>query len=444
MKFKRKICNGLLLRLMALILIAIFANSASATTYYCNSCSDCESKINSASAGDIVKLNADIINQTGICINWGNSNVEFDCQGHLINGDFFGGGIYIDWESKNTIKNCIITGLLYGISLSGSSNNTIVNNTISSNMMYGISLNKRFSLGSSGNTIANNTFINSGLDIDRLSFQNNIANNTVNGKPLVYLEGVSDIEITDAGQVIIIRSNNITVKGLTLSNTSTGVELVETNNSIISYNNISNNQNYGGIVLWLSFNNAISNNSVVSNSFGVSLSGSSNNRIVSNNIKSNEVEGIFLAASSNNNKITNNTLSSNVQYGISFMDSSNNIITNNTVVSSIYGISFESSNNNTINSNGVCFNMISDFILFDFSMNQGHDNTCNKPDGWNDTGTTGCTYSCSGAECPVKGDKPPCDGNVSDFEILDYINQWAKGNVEDFDLLVAIDTWAKG
>lgn len=46
--------------------------------------------------------------------------------------------------------------------------------------------------------------------------------------------------------------------------------------------------------------------------------------------------------------------------------------------------------------------------------------------------------------CTVKGDQPPCDGKVSDFELLDYINKWAKGLVPDFDLLEAINIWVKG
>jgi len=45
-------------------------------------------------------------------------------------------------------------------------------------------------------------------------------------------------------------------------------------------------------------------------------------------------------------------------------------------------------------------------------------------------------------ECK-KGDSD-CDGTISDFELLDYIDKWAQGLVEDFDLLEAIDNWAKG
>lgn len=51
--------------------------------------------------------------------------------------------------------------------------------------------------------------------------------------------------------------------------------------------------------------------------------------------------------------------------------------------------------------------------------------------------------SNSGGACTIKGDED-CDGVVSDFELLDYINKWAQGLVGDFDLLEVIDNWAKG
>jgi len=45
-------------------------------------------------------------------------------------------------------------------------------------------------------------------------------------------------------------------------------------------------------------------------------------------------------------------------------------------------------------------------------------------------------------ECELKGDSSPCDGTVSDFELLDYIDKWVQGLVGDFDLLEAINNWA--
>lgn len=161
----------------ALILVFGFANSASAITYYCNSCSDCESKINSASAGDIVKLTSNIINQNGICITGKNGNVEFDCQGHIIDGDGTGSdmGAYITNANSNTIKNCIISDFGIGINLENSSNNTIINNTQNSNLFDGIDI-SYFSLN---NIIAYNSGKNNlyGLALDPTSTGNEVNNN---------------------------------------------------------------------------------------------------------------------------------------------------------------------------------------------------------------------------------------------------------------------------
>jgi len=55
------------------------------------------------------------------------------------------------------------------------------------------------------------------------------------------------------------------------------------------------------------------------------------------------------------------------------------------------------------------------------------------------TTTTSTTIE---GECPTKGDVSPCDGTVSDFELLAYIDLWVNGQVGDFDVLEAIDNWA--
>lgn len=60
--------------------------------------------------------------------------------------------------------------------------------------------------------------------------------------------------------------------------------------------------------------------------------------------------------------------------------------------------------------------------------------------GWNVSWNFGVTPD----ECLFKGDSQGCDGIVSDFELLDYINKWIQSLVNDFDLLEAIDNWAKG
>ena len=144
---------------------------------------------------------------------------------------------------------------------------------------------------SHNNTIANNTFVNDGLLAGsyKNSVKNNtVKNNTVNGKSLIYLEDVSDQIITDAGQVILVNCDNITVKNLDLSDTTIGIELFETNNSRILNTSVSNN--YFGISLGYSSNNVLVGNDVSNNVGGISLSlSSSGNRLYHNNLIDNDI-----------------------------------------------------------------------------------------------------------------------------------------------------------
>jgi parallel beta-helix repeat protein len=120
---------------------------------------------------------------------------------------------------------------------------------------------------------------------------------------------VSNNTVDDAGQVILVRCENIRVGGLNLSRTDTGIILYETNNSSISGNNIANDR--GGIRLFSSSNNSISGNNITANNWcGIELFSSSNISISGNNITNNE-NGIWLQFSSNNkiyhNNFVNNT-----------------------------------------------------------------------------------------------------------------------------------------
>jgi len=107
-------------------------------------------------------------------------------------------------------------------------------NTLSSNEEGGI-----FLLDESGNNIiTNNSFFNDGLWVS-YSYHNNVENNTVNGKPLVYLEETSDKVIDEAGQVILIGCENITIQNHEISNICVGIKLLDTYNCLISGNTLS-------------------------------------------------------------------------------------------------------------------------------------------------------------------------------------------------------------
>jgi parallel beta-helix repeat protein len=156
-------------------------------------------------------------------------------------------GIEVTSNNNTITGNNVCNNSGSGISLSYSNNNTITGNNISNNKYCGIAFD------GSNNTITGNTFVNNGLFVIE-AYQNTVEDNIVNGKPLVYLEDASDYKVEDAGQVILLNCNNITVENLDLSNTSGGIALWKTENSKISNNTVCNN-NFVGISLYDSSNN---------------------------------------------------------------------------------------------------------------------------------------------------------------------------------------------
>lgn len=186
-------------------------------------------------------------------------------------------GIYLESSSENEIAyNTLLDNEYCGIYLNSSSSNTIVNNIVFNNWYSGIHL-----YYSDNNTIAYNVFINCGLLVFN-SYSNTVENNTVNGKPLVYLENARDLTVKDAGQVILVRCERIRVENLNLLSTTVGVELWESNNNIITNNTISNN--LVGISLSFSLNNTITGNTILYSKYcGIFLLFSNGSSIYHNN-----------------------------------------------------------------------------------------------------------------------------------------------------------------
>ncbi len=194
-----------------------------------------------------------------------------------------GNGISLSRSTNNSITgNNVRSNSIGGISLWNSCNNTITGNNVCNSSIGGISLWN----SCNNNTITGNTFVNCGLFVFE-HYQNAVGDNTVNGKPLVYLVDASEYTVEDAGQVILVNCTNITVEGLDLSNTSVGIELWKTEDSKVLNNTVSDNSNTG-IILYSSSNNTITGNNVCNNSNnGISLFDSSNNSIYLNNFINN-------------------------------------------------------------------------------------------------------------------------------------------------------------
>ncbi|HEC88057.1 MAG TPA: hypothetical protein ENI52_01935 [Thermoplasmata archaeon] len=186
-------------------------------------------------------------------------------------------------ESEYTIiKENIITDNDYAIYISNKNYITIIGNIIYDNTLGLWVSNSHY------NNISNNQFINDGLFIFN-SYYNAIHNNTVNGNPLVYMEGKANREIADkTGQIILIRCNNITIRDQELSNTFFAIYLLYTNNSCIYQNNITNCK--AGIILDKSNTNCIFHNNISrSEEEAIGLQFSNNNTITENNIFENYI-----------------------------------------------------------------------------------------------------------------------------------------------------------
>jgi len=251
-------------------------------------------------------------------------------------------------SSNNILTENIIThAVVSGISIDKPGrNNTISYNLLSNNGWRGINLassgntiseniiRNGIAIKSSGNYIIDNTFFNNGISIYYLvnmpiPYPNTVINNTINGKRLVYWDGESNKLIeNDAGQIILMKCNNITVENLEISSVSIGIFLFKTNDCHIRNNSISS---VGcGIRLYDSSNNTILDNNISFNGGIGILLGNDSNSIISSNVISNNWDGIYMEelhpkpniiCHNKNTIISGNVISSNRRFNIIIVSS---------------------------------------------------------------------------------------------------------------------------
>ncbi len=258
------------------------------------------------------------ITTTGTCFIINATNVTLDGQGKkIIYGDQLGSSFYgvISNGYNNTIvKNVTISrgslslssntryGIYYlnningrieyvntssnlrGISLSTSSNNSILNNIANSNALRGILIS-----GGSNNSLINNTVNNNGQVGIETASRSKFINNTVNNHSLY------GIYVTGSYNSLILN---------TINNSNLGIYILGGNNNITNNTLIFNND---GITIGASSsNNRLENNLFVSNNFGIRLiSDSVTNMITGGIINNSRNNAIDIGPSSNDNNFTN-------------------------------------------------------------------------------------------------------------------------------------------
>ncbi len=180
-----------------------------------------------------------------------------------MNGD----GLFMLLSSSNSIiNNTVYRNARSGMYLLDSDSNIIQQTFIHDNQQLGLVLSS-----SENNTVLNNTFVNDGLMFFGSTLahfqQLLVANNTVNGKMLLYLDGETRAEIPrTVGQVILVNSHRITIQGLSLHNTTVGIQLAYSSFITIYNNSFMFNQQVGLLLdvgtndTVVSWNNFIYNN----------------------------------------------------------------------------------------------------------------------------------------------------------------------------------------
>jgi len=367
MKFK----EIFVLLTILLLFNCVNAYTSSGNAFYCNSCEDCIAALND-NRHDTVYLEEDITvvfddQHGGSCIkNPKNfTNKIFDCQYHEIKAEIINSPqhYWIDSSfdgirlkrtkeysrSGNTIKNCIISGFDNAINMRSDSN------VIANNVLNG-----------------NNLFLED-------SKNNKIINNTLRGE---------DYRISNAF-IISNSDDNLISDNIASDCYPDCFSIDESSNNLFINNIVSNASEAIGFLLYDAHYNKFESNIAYDLEFGFGIDRYSSFNTLSNNLAySNRKAGFYLFYAEEN-KLFSNTANDNYEEGFLIVEAS----TNNTFEKNIAcGNSIQPESNKT-----------ADFRKSSpaYYHNNGVQNTCDSVYNWNDEGTTGCTYSCSGIKSPT-------------------------------------------
>ncbi len=227
---------------------------------------------------------------------------------------------------------------------------TYENNTLINNNIYGMDF-----LQANGSFVYNNSFINNGLHISELVFENYlnyvILDNTLNNQKIGYFTNDDSVSLTDTeyGQIFLFNCSNFLIENQIFEKSLFGIYSYESNNCTFRNNTFDNNLAHG-IDLYYSNEIIIDANTFYNNSNGLNFIDTydmiiCNNRFYSDGLVIESADVEMLATF----EVTNNTvndkplgffinehnldLSSSVQYGELLILNSTNIHVSNQNIS---------------------------------------------------------------------------------------------------------------
>ncbi|MGA1872660.1 MAG: right-handed parallel beta-helix repeat-containing protein, partial [Thermoplasmatota archaeon] len=342
-------------------------------------------------------------------------------------GDY---GIYMSSGDYNIFKNNTINRTEDdGMYFSGSANDYVENNTILYPGDYGIYLssansnryvanvivdssnNGAYHSSGTGVSWTRNSFTNCGYYISSSTYSSSLsldATNTVNGKPIIFHDGASALNINTAGQVILFNCDNITIDGVNISgieypviirycvdthvNGSTmkdsdygiycyGTSSISRDGIIFTNNTIENTVNDG--IYYYYSNHGVFSNNTLSNcgDYGIYMSSSDNNRIISNYIHNISTDdAVYLSSSCDYNDILENIIenissgTSTVLHGL-YIDSNYNRVQNNSISDTDQSIRLNSADHNLVRDNYLARLSSGGINLYDSDYNDVNNNT---------------------------------------------------------------------
>lgn len=355
-------------------------------------------------------------------------------------------GIYVQYIDNVTISQSILSDNTYGILLTSTSHINISNNQILNNSYAGCGLINTNHVIITNNTVANNVDIG-GIYLRNLGQNTTITNNVIlnnSGTGIImqiasannrvfnntiYRNGGHGIQFFDRAYNNTIYSNRI------YNNDDAGIYCVKSSYNQL-YNNTVWNNTYGIHCFFNSYNTTISSNQVELNSYGIIIQLNCVNSSVSQNwVENNTNEGIIIHNNVFHCTVTNNSIISNI-YGIKLSSSHNNTISYNEIGwNSNYSIFSTESDDNIIYMN----NIINNGGL----LSQAYDDQSSNQWSYDDKGNYWSDYLGTDVNDDGIGDTPYyISGGLNttdDYPLMDQVSTSAP-SVPEYSLMIILLT----